>query len=165
MTDDDLAMVLAWRNHPGVRAFMLTQHEIGWEEHSAWFTRASVDPSRRLLIVEEDDEPLGYVQFSNVAPGGVADWGFYARPEALKGSGRKLAAAALDYAFGELGLHKVCGQAIDGNHASIALHTRLGFVEEGVLRDQERVNGAYRSLICFGLLQHEWQPDRFRRHQ
>lgn len=150
-------MVLAWRNHPDIRAFMLTQHEINLEEHYSWFRKASLDSTRRLLIVEERDEPLGYVQFSGVVEGGVADWGFYARPQALKGAGRKLGAAALNFAFGALNIHKVCGQAIADNEASIALHRRLGFVEEGVLRDQQRVNGSYHSLICFGLLKHEWQ--------
>lgn len=64
--------------------------------------------------------------------------------------------AALKYAFGELNLHKVCGQAVDFNTASIALHERLGFVREGVLREQQRIQGAYRSLVCFGLLRSDW---------
>jgi len=163
LTTDDLAMILAWRNHPEVRAFMFTQHEIGWEEHRAWFMKASCDPSRRLLIVEEADEPLGYVQFTGVAEGGVADWGFYARPEAPKGSGQRLGTAALEEAFGVLGLHKVCGQAIAGNRPSIALHAKLGFIEEGILREQRCVNGAYHSLICFGLLENEWHASLHRR--
>lgn len=153
-------MVLTWRNHPDVRAFMFTQHEIDQEEHYAWFREASLDPTRRLLIVEERDGPLGYVQLNGVAEGGVADWGFYARPQALKGAGRRLGTVALNFAFGALNIHKVCGQAIIGNEASIALHRKLGFVEEGILRDQRRVNGAYHSLVCFGLLKHEWQPAR-----
>lgn len=157
---DDLATVLVWRNHPDVRAFMFTQHEIGLDEHKAWFNRAINDPTRRLLMVEEDGKPLGYVQFSGVAEGGEADWGFYARPGAPKGSGRKLGSAALDYAFDILDLHKVCGQAIAGNIPSIALHSKLGFVEEGLLREQQLVNGVYHSLIRFGLLKTEWRVSR-----
>lgn len=160
VTAGDLPMVLAWRNHPAVRAFMLTRHEIALDEHRAWFARASMDPTRRLLIVEDASGPVGYAQFANVKDGGVADWGFYACPDAPRGSGRKLGVAALNHAFGALDLHKVCGQAIDSNRASIALHTRLGFAREGVLRDQHYIDGAYQSLVCFGLLKHEWQPDR-----
>jgi UDP-4-amino-4,6-dideoxy-N-acetyl-beta-L-altrosamine N-acetyltransferase len=138
---------------------MLTQHQIGVEEHAAWFAKVSQDPTRHLLIVEEHEEPLGYVQFSNVAVGAVADWGFYARPDAPRGSGRKLGATALNHAFGALQLHKVCGQAIAENTASIALHQKLGFVQEGVLRDHQRIEDAYHSLFCFGLLKREWQVD------
>lgn len=157
MAEKDLTMVLAWRNHPEVRRFMFTQHEISLTEHTQWFMRVVQDNTRRLLIVQEQGSPIGYVQFSNVELGGVADWGFYARPDAPKGTGRKLGTLALGHAFGQLKLHKVCGQAIDTNQASIRFHERLGFKREGVLRDQKRINDQYQTLICFGLLADEWQ--------
>ena len=157
VTESDLPMVLAWRNHKDVRGYMFTQHEISLYEHRNWFFKANHDPSRCLLIVEEAKQAIGYVQFSKVANGAIADWGFYARPDAPKGTGRKLGVMALNHAFGPLKLHKVCGQAIASNQVSIAFHQRLGFVLEGVLRDQQRINGAYHSLHCFGLLATEWQ--------
>ena len=40
MAEEDLTMVLAWSNHPEVRRFMFTQHEISLEEHTQWFMRA-----------------------------------------------------------------------------------------------------------------------------
>lgn len=153
----DLSLVLSWRNHPQIRRYMFTQHEISLDEHKNWFAKASQVASRRLLIVEDEHIPIGYVQFSNVVEGGVADWGFYASPEAPKGTGRKLGTTALNHAFRQLHLHKVCGQAIAFNSSSIAFHQRLGFKQEGELRDQCRIEGTYHSLICFGLLQHEWQ--------
>jgi UDP-4-amino-4,6-dideoxy-N-acetyl-beta-L-altrosamine N-acetyltransferase len=140
---------------------MFTQHEISLDEHRNWFAKASQDSTRRLLIVEEGQHPIGYVQFSNVFNRGIADWGFYARPDVPKGSGRKLGATALDYAFGALNLHKVCGQAINSNQASIAFHKRLGFTQEGVLRDQRRIGCEYHTVICFGLLEHEWHYKAF----
>ncbi len=160
VTAEDLPMVLAWRNHAEVRRYMFTQHEINLDEHRKWFAKTSDDPSRSLLIVEEDQKAIGYVQFSKVEEGGVAEWGFYARPDAPKGIGRKLGVMALNHAFGPLKLHKVCGQAIESNQASISFHQRLGFALEGVLRDQQRINGVYHSLHCFGMLATEWQPKK-----
>lgn len=156
MVNADLERVLAWRNSHAVRRYMLTQHEISMGEHRQWFEFASQDPMRRLLIVEEGDVGLGFVQFKDVAPGGVADWGFYASPDALKGAGTKLGVMALDFAFDVLALHKVCGQALTLNRASIRFHRKLGFQQEGVLRQQHRIDGAYHDLICFGLLRDEW---------
>lgn len=156
---DDLPMILAWRNHPSIRNFMLTQHEITLAEHNAWFEGICEDGSRRMLLVSDGAEPVGYVQFANVAAGGISDWGFYARPGAPKGTGRRVCTMALNHAFGELQLHKVCGHAIASNQASIALHSRLGFTREGMLRDQYVIDGVYHSLVCFGLLKREWQPD------
>jgi len=154
---DDLPMLLSWRNHPSIRNFMFTQHEISLEEHLRWYTNASKDTTRHLLIVEESHQPIGYVQFDAVTTGGVSHWGFYARPDAPKGSGTKLGTAALNHAFSELKLHKVCGQAIDTNEPSQLFHKRLGFKQEGVLRDQHCLGGVYHSIVCFGLLAHEWQ--------
>jgi UDP-4-amino-4,6-dideoxy-N-acetyl-beta-L-altrosamine N-acetyltransferase len=157
LTEDDLPMVLAWRNHPAVRDFMLTQHEISLEEHRQWFARVNSDKSRQQLIVMDGLAPLGFVQFNSAIQGGIADWGFYVQPDAPKGSGTKLGKAALRHGFYMLGLHKVCGQAIESNAASIAFHHKLGFREEGRLRDQQRVDDRYDTLVCFGLLAKEWQ--------
>jgi UDP-4-amino-4,6-dideoxy-N-acetyl-beta-L-altrosamine N-acetyltransferase len=157
VAEDDLPMLLSWRNHADVRQYMLTQHEIGLDEHRKWFAEASQDSSRSLLIVEEYKQAIGYVQFSKVEDGGIADWGFYARPGAPKGAGLKLGVMAINHAFGQLKLHKICGQAIETNRVSIAFHQRLGFQLEGVLRDQHRINGAYHSIHFFGLLSDEWR--------
>jgi hypothetical protein len=86
---DDLPMVLIWRNHPTVRSYMLTQHEISLEEHRNWFARVKEDKTRQQLIVLDGVDPLGFVQFKPVCQGGIADWGFYSRPGAPKGSGTK----------------------------------------------------------------------------
>jgi len=160
VTEEDLPMLLAWRNHTDVRRFMFTQHEIGWAEHRNWFAKASLDVSRQLLIVEEEKQAIGFVQFSQITQGGIADWGFYARPDSPKGTGRMLGVVALTHAFGHLKLRKVCGHAIACNKSSIALHQRLGFTLEGVLRDQQRIDGDYHNLHCFGLLASEWRPEK-----
>jgi RimJ/RimL family protein N-acetyltransferase len=56
-----------------------------------------------------------------------------------------------------LNLHKVCGQVLAGNEASIRLHLKLGFHQEGILRQQQRIGESYRDLVCFGILRQEWQ--------
>ena len=156
MIDDDLEMVLGWRNHPEIRRYMFTHHEITIDEHRRWFMRNSLDASRRLLIFILNGEALGFVHFSGVAKGAIADWGFYAAPDAPKGTGRKLGGAALKYGFQAEGLHKICGQALDYNQPSIRFHQMLGFRQEGVLRDQHLDGATYHSVICFGLLRLEW---------
>lgn len=160
MVNADLEQVLAWRNHPDVREYMLTRHEISAQEHQQWFQRASADATRRLLLVEDEMATLGFVSFSDVCPGGVSEWGFYAAPDAPRGSGKKLGVVALDLAFGDLALHKVCGQAMAFNASSIRFHESLGFAREGVLRDQQRIGLAYHDMVCFGLLSSEWMNAR-----
>ncbi len=156
LVQDDLALILSWRNHPAVRQHMLTQHEISPAEHQQWFERTSGDTRKRLLLIEEAGIAIGHVNFSGVEPAGVADWGFYAAPGAAKGSGKKICATALNTAFGEFQLHKVCGQALASNEVSAGLHLALGFSLEGRLREHSRTGQSYQDLLCFGLLKHEW---------
>jgi UDP-4-amino-4,6-dideoxy-N-acetyl-beta-L-altrosamine N-acetyltransferase len=156
MNEGDLELVLVWRNSPEVRSFMLTRHEITSAEHRAWFEKSRADASRALLIAEKEGGPFGFVGFSGVSKAGAADWGFYTAPEAARGAGRHLGAAALEYAFHSLALHKVCGQVLGFNAASIRFHRSLGFQQEGVLRQQHQIDGTYHDLICFGLLRQEW---------
>ena len=159
MVHADLERVLAWRNHPDVRRYMYTQHEITLAEHQCWFERTLQDLKKHLLIFEENHLPVGFVNFSETENGGIVDWGFYAAPDAPKGSGRQLGLAALSHAFTQLKLHKVCGQALANNERSIQFHQSLGFEQEGVLRDQHFDGERYHHVICFGLLCHEWQPN------
>lgn len=156
MRESDLEQVLTWRNHSDVRRYMLTQHEISPDEHARWFANTLNEAGRYLLVFELAGNAAGFVHFSGAMRGEAADWGFYAAPDALAGTGRKLGIAALNYAFESIELHKICGQALDFNEPSIRFHRALGFQKEGVLREQCQIADRYHDLICFGLLKSEW---------
>jgi UDP-4-amino-4,6-dideoxy-N-acetyl-beta-L-altrosamine N-acetyltransferase len=157
MSQSDLEQVLAWRNDPEVRRYMYTQHEISLDEHTRWFERASQDASRHLLVFESDGVPLGFINIHQNTTDGVADWGFYAAPDAPKGTGRRLGQAVQHYVFVQAGLHKLCGQALAYNERSIRFHQNLGFQQEGILREQHFDGQNYHDVVCFGLLASEWQ--------
>jgi UDP-4-amino-4,6-dideoxy-N-acetyl-beta-L-altrosamine N-acetyltransferase len=157
MADADLERVLAWRNHQEVRRYMFAQHEITFDEHHRWFERARLNPLKHLLIFEAEDQALGFVSFTEFKSSRIADWGFYAAPDAPKGFGRELGRVALTHAFKDIKLHKVCGRALAFNERSLHFHQSLGFKQEGLLRDQHFDGECYHHVICFGLLFNEWQ--------
>lgn len=156
MTEADLASVLRWRNHPDIRRFMYTRHEITPEEHSRWFHKVRQDSNRHLLIFQPEDTALGFVQISCNGHN-LADWGFYLAPEAPRGTGSALGKSALTYAFSTLKLHKLCGEALGFNEKSIRFHLKLGFTQEGVLRQQHFDGEQYHDIYRFGLLASEWE--------
>lgn len=153
---DDLERVLAWRNHPDIRRCMYSQHEISCEEHLQWFLRASQDTSMHLLIFEIDAIPMGFVKIHQISTGGIADWGFYVGPDALKGIGMALGKAALSFAFCKANMHKICGQTLSNNKKSIMFHQNLGFKQEGVLRRQHFDGQEHHDIVYFGMLSDEW---------
>lgn len=160
MTEDDLDLVLQWRNDPKISGFMYTKHQISIDEHKGWFEVAKRDKTRRLLMYEYDGKRLGYVQFSGVQKNGVGYWGLYAAVNAPKGTGRKLGEAALFFAFEDLQLHKVGAQVLEYNERSILFHESLGFIREGLLRDHYFDGASHHAIICYGLLHGEWSRDK-----
>ncbi|MGZ4267965.1 MAG: GNAT family N-acetyltransferase [Solirubrobacteraceae bacterium] len=65
-------------------------------------------------------------------------------------------AAMLDQAFGAWELHRVEIRAATGNARSRAVAERLGFTQEGVLRDAERHADGYHDLVVYAMLAADW---------
>ena len=126
MKENDVGMVLLWRNNPDIRKHMYTQHIIGKEEHNKWFKKMFNDPSINLLIFEKNHKPMGFIQINSKIPS-YTTWGFYLAPESPKGTGAQLGANALEYAFKNLKIDRIHGEVIKSNTQSIAFHKKLGF--------------------------------------
>jgi RimJ/RimL family protein N-acetyltransferase len=72
-----------------------------------------------------------------------------------RGLATRAVAAALDWAFGPLGLRRIKLFAIDGNERSIGVAQRLGFTREGVFRAAAVVSGVEHDVVGYGLLARE----------
>jgi ribosomal-protein-serine acetyltransferase len=64
--------------------------------------------------------------------------------------------ALVDLAFGEWGLNRVEIRAAAGNRRSRAIPERLGFRQEGVLRQAERVGGRLLDSVVYAMLAEDW---------
>ena len=60
-------------------------------------------------------------------------------------------------AFREYGLHRVEIRCATGNERSCAIPHRLGFVEDGILRQAEFLWDRWVDLRVFSALEHEWR--------
>lgn len=83
---------------------------------------------------------------------GRPHWGHGLMGEALT--------TVLEYGFSRLDLHRVEADLDPRNAASRRLLSRLGFKEEGVLRDRYRVGGEVSDTLWMGLLRPEWRARR-----
>jgi ribosomal-protein-serine acetyltransferase len=68
----------------------------------------------------------------------------------------RAAAALLDQAFGPLGLERVSLHTDPANERSRAVARRLGFVQEGIIRQGTAFAGERRDEVVYGLLAGEW---------
>ncbi|MFQ5947555.1 MAG: GNAT family N-acetyltransferase [Acidimicrobiia bacterium] len=67
------------------------------------------------------------------------------------------AARMLEVAFDELGLHRVVLRIGAGNRASERVAEKLGFIQEGILRQEVKVNGAWMDHSLWGLIEDEYR--------
>jgi ribosomal-protein-serine acetyltransferase len=66
----------------------------------------------------------------------------------------------LDYLFDEAGSHRVEIRCGIGNRRSSAIPQRLGFTQEGVLREAEWVNDRWVDLEVWAMLERDWRQIR-----
>jgi RimJ/RimL family protein N-acetyltransferase len=74
-----------------------------------------------------------------------------------KGYGTEATRLLIDYGFQQLNLHRISSAAFAFNGRSIGLHKKVGFREEGRLREAFFKNGQYHDLMLFGILREEWR--------
>jgi ribosomal-protein-serine acetyltransferase len=130
-------------------------------EHTREFLRGAIsgaaDGKSLILVIEHDGEPCGTAGFNWLDPAnGSCEIGYWLR-EDFQGRGIMSAAcrALLGHAFESLALNCVQIAAAADNAKSRAIPERLGFHLDGVLREQERVDGRFVDHAVYTYLRRE----------
>lgn len=121
--------------------------------------RTRTDEVIWAIIAEEDGRCLGHIglykidQRSRTAELGImigdrSAWGH--------GIGYQASLFALRHAFMQENLNRISLTVIPTNERAIRLYRRLGFIEEGRLRQVLYRDGQYLDLIAMGLLKSEF---------
>lgn len=126
---------------------------------TAEFLREAASAEHPQLAIVEDGWIRGVCGFHHVDERNRAtSVGYWLAADA---QGRGLATGAvgalLDQAFGPLGLHRAELRAHPDNRRSRAVAERLGFAQEGVLREAERFGDGYRDLVLYAMLASDWR--------
>lgn len=112
-----------------------------------------------VFAVRQADQLVGLVNLDGLDwPNSHAELGIALTDKAAHGQGLAQEALTLliSYCFAELGLARVWARIIEGNTASLRLFARLGFSQEGALRQHVLRQGQKKDMLIFGLLQSEW---------
>jgi RimJ/RimL family protein N-acetyltransferase len=122
------------------------------------------DPLNRAIFrVKELDQNriIGHVELNNI------DWKNRAAtvskvligPDEFRGMGigQKMISKLLEYAFGDLKLHRIDLKVFDDNHSAIKCYQQNGFMVEGHLRDFRKFGDTYKSSLLMSILESDWQ--------
>jgi len=159
----DLPFLAELANDPIVR-----HNVIGWDwplslaGQERWFDRGvESDSARRFVVESNEGAALGLTGLweidwhnrtavSGIKLGGSADVRGH-------GYGRQALRLLMDFAFEDVGLHRLTADVLEYNQASIVLHVdKLGWTREGVSRQHVWRQGRHWDVIQLGILRDEY---------
>lgn len=172
----DVDAMMTWVNDPDVvgNLAVFAGQPITRADEVAYVERMMASREDRVFAIERasDGAYLGNVGLHQIhwrsRVGRVACI-IGARSEMGRGYGSAAIRAALDFAFAPaagaggvegLGLHKVWLVVFATNQRSIGIYRRLGFSEEGRLREEYFHGGGWHDMVRMSVLAAEWRSLR-----
>lgn len=170
LNKEDGKLSYVWRNDPSIRElsqgyrFPVTEvMEARWYEE----VLSGQSTERIVYAIETNDSRklIGFISLNNV--NWIARSGYLGvsiGDKSFHGStGKEIATEAcrifLEYLFDVLNLRKICAEVAAYNRQVLGFTRRLGFTEEGRLKEQQFYKGKYFDIVQFGLF-----VDGFKRH-
>lgn len=153
--EEDLDFVLRAESDTENRRFV-------WQwtraEHAA--ALASEDIAHFIIETVADEQPAGYAILAGLANPYMSVSVELKRivvTEKGNGYGREALRLLKRLAFEELGAHRLWLDVVDHNLRAQALYVSEGFVKEGVLRECQRGEAGFESLIIMSMLEAEYR--------
>jgi RimJ/RimL family protein N-acetyltransferase len=166
--ESDFESIRAWVNDPETTAYL-----------SSIFDRVQTEPMTRnffdqvltnkidahmfVIARKKDERYLGQIDLrlgdraSRNAELGII---VPSQRDRGRGYGREAMELILAFGFDTLNLHKIWLRVFVDNDRAIALYRTLGFVHEGVLRDDLYRGGRYLDAMVMSILEAEWRDAR-----
>ena len=162
----DISYFLKWFNDPEVIQYLtlyLPMTEMSEEKYieELGTTRAKSDAPFVIEAIEgASTKPIGNCGLHEInSKDHNATFGIVIGEKDYwsKNYGTEATRLVINYGFQQLNLHRISSTAFAFNERSIRLHKKVGFREEGRLRQAMFKNGQYHDLVQFGILREEWR--------
>lgn len=165
---EDLPRYVEWLNDPDVRQGLSLAFPLSLAEEEAWFESMLEKPEReRPFAIDVMDGE----RWLHVGGCGLFDYEDKARRAELgimignkerwdQGIGTDATRTLVQHGFKTLNLNRIKLRVFEFNQRAIAVYRRLGFIEEGRLRQEEYQQGRYWDTVVMGLLRSEWDANQ-----
>lgn len=157
IADADTDLIVKWRNTPSVVQNFIFRQTFTPEMHRSWLaTKVATGQVVQYIIIDKaDDKPVGSVYYRDIDNHNrSAEYGIFIGEESVRGKGLGTETAKLfaDFGFAELQLHRISLRVLAENTAARRSYEKAGFVQEGVFRDMELLDGQYRDVVFMARL-------------
>jgi len=152
---------MRWFADRAVTRYMLIRHPTSLKKQEEWLEQMAASPDDVLwaMVRTAGGELIGNVHLTKIAwRHGHGELGYVIgeRDQWGKGHATEAVKLATDYAFRELGLHKVCATVTAGNEASRRALERNGYAQCALFRRDRYVEGRWHDLWVGEILREEW---------
>ena len=162
LTNSDLPRLLEWINDREQVLFNAPYRPVGEKQHQDWFDAIQQRADTVIFgisLLKPQQRLIGTCQLhsiNHVHRSAELQIRLGDVKERNKGLGTQAARLLLDFAFKDLNLHRVFLHVFSTNAAAIKVYEKIGFVNEGVLRQAAYIDGRYVDVIVMGVLQEEY---------
>jgi RimJ/RimL family protein N-acetyltransferase len=162
LCEEDVDNIMSWVNDPAVigNFAAFSGAPMSRQQELEWVRRTIASTSERVwsVFAEAGGRYLGQVglhQMHSQSRVGRLGIIIASRQEMGRGYGTAAIHRALDCAFSQLALHKVWLMVFRHNQRSRDIYQRIGFVEEGVLREEYFHEGRWHDMVRMSVLARE----------
>lgn len=151
---EDKEMVRECRNDDRVRKWMYSDEIISQEEHFNFIENLQKDNKNFYWMVYKDEKFIGVISLNNIdIKNKNAYLGIYSNPFCeMKNKGSLLINCLKEVAFDIVELHSLKLEVIENNKRAVDFYKKIGFEEEGVLREFVHKDGKWLSVIIMGII-------------
>lgn len=165
LEEEDLDRCQRWINDPEVRRFLSHYRPVARSGELEWLRSLGGRADELVLAIalKVDDRHIGNCGLHRIDwREGTAELGILiGEPDCRgKGYGPEAMTLLLDYAFGELRLHRVGLRVFSYNAMAIRAYEKVGFKLEGCLRKAHFHGGRHHDVLLYGILASEWELQR-----
>ncbi|MBP1950802.1 GNAT family N-acetyltransferase [Virgibacillus litoralis] len=126
-----------------------------------WFENISTDSSRIDLIIclQENNQPIGDIAMLDIDHqnrNSVVRISIFEQEFLGNGYGTEAMSNLLEFGFEILNLHRIGLDVYSFNKRGMKSYEKLGFKQEGIIRDELFYNGEYHDSVIMGLLKDEF---------
>ena len=159
--EDDLKNALAAINNPAVTRYLRFMRPVSVHQERAWLdSMMRGEPGQLTFAIDSTDgEYLGSVGLMHIDERNRdAELGILiGRPEDFgRGFGTEAALLMMRHGFEEMNLHRIHLRVFDYNERGFKSYVKLGFKEEGRLRQAHFRHGGWHDIVIMGILADEF---------
>tara|TARA_R100000664_G_C2681400_1_gene89251 strand:- start:40 stop:588 length:549 start_codon:yes stop_codon:yes gene_type:complete len=158
-----LLKLMEWRNNPEFRKYYREYRVIGYEHQKNWWkSKILNDDTWQYFVVKHKDSPeniIGWVGLTYI------NWVYRTGEFSItlgdesyrgKGLGKDMLRTILRYGFEDLNLNRIWCEVYDNNKA-LDLYKKIGFEQEGVLRETVFKNNKYLNSHVLSMLKKDYE--------